>query len=98
MFFDIYDVDVDLNIFCKKYKKKLKFNNVVNVILIPDITSIFDIKNLLWWSENDLTNAVNNARNELFDLVNKNPSMTIIQAKKLLYQPNNISYNEENFI
>ena len=98
MFFDIYDIDVDLTIFCKKYKKKIKFNNTVNVILIPDITTFFDFKNLLWWNESDLLNSMNTARNELYNLINRNPSMTLSQAKKLLYQPNNISFNEENFI
>ena len=98
MFFNIYDIHIHLTIFCKKYKKKIKFNNIVNVILIPDITTFFDIKNLLWWNESDLLNSVNTARNELHNLINRNPSMTLSQAKKLLYQPNNISFNEENFI
>lgn len=37
----------------KQNKKFVRFNGIVNVFLIPGIESIFDIKYLLWYSEND---------------------------------------------
>ena len=37
----------------KDNQKFVRFNGIVNVILIPDIESIFDIKDLIWYSDDD---------------------------------------------
>lgn len=37
----------------KENKKFVRFNVIVNVILIPDINAIHDIKYLLWYSDDD---------------------------------------------
>ena len=37
----------------KHNQKFVRFNGIVNVILIPDIESIFDIKDLIWYSDDD---------------------------------------------
>ena len=37
----------------KQNKKFVRFNGIVNVFLIPGIESIFDIKYLLWYSDDD---------------------------------------------
>ena len=40
--------------FINKHNQKfVRFNGIVNVILIPDIESIFDIKDLIWYSDDD---------------------------------------------
>jgi hypothetical protein len=37
----------------KANQKFVRFNGIVNVIPIPDIESIFDIKDLIWYSDDD---------------------------------------------
>ena len=40
----------------KENKKFVRFNGIVNVILIPDINAIHDIKDLIWYSDDDYKN------------------------------------------
>ena len=54
-------------------------------------------KQNLWWSCLDRYNAALLSFREIQTLLNRHPYMTYREAKKLLYQPNNISYNECNF-
>jgi hypothetical protein len=51
----------------------------------------------LWWSEEDYSIAKDDARTEIIRLINIHKSILLKDVLKLLYQPNNISYNEENF-
>ena len=51
----------------------------------------------LWWNNFDKDDACKLARTEINTLLNRHSSMTYKQALKLLYQPNNISYNKGNF-
>jgi len=101
--FDIEDFDI---LFEKKNKhlsrnrretKKVSFSQYVNVHLIPqkeELKEHFD----LWLSENDFANSYKMAINELKRLLEIHPFMKLWEAKKLLYQPNNIRYDPNNFI
>ena len=80
------------------YKKKLKFNNIVRVCLIPELKDYStELKSTLWFNANDFNNASMSANEELTNLIKINPSMNLEQAKKLLYQPCNISFDINNF-
>ena len=75
----------------KKKNKNVRFSKNVYIYLIP---KYYEINNYddLWWSEEDLTDIKNNAIQEMQFLMKKHPFMKIHHAKKLLYQPNNITY------
>ena len=78
-------------------KKKIKFNRIVKVCLVPYYNELCENFLDLWWSCMDAKIAKNNAVEEIYNLINNHPSMEIKQAVKLLYQPNNISYDPSNF-
>jgi len=79
--------------------KKVRFSRMIRIVYIPPKEAIYDIKENLWWSQSDHTNAHNNSLLELKILMNRHPTMTINHAKKLLYQPNNITfYDSSNFV
>ena len=86
-----------MNGYCYSYKKykKVRFSEIVYVILIPKSKEFSKFN--LWWQEHDYNNAIISAKNEIGQLIKIHPYMEINQAKRLLYQPNNISYNESNF-
>jgi hypothetical protein len=76
--------------------KKVKFSkHLESTRLIPK----YDIEliSYLWWNEFDIYEASKLAFDEINTLLIRNPCMTYKQALKLLYQPNNISYNKCNF-
>jgi len=77
-------------------KKQVKFKNIVNVKLFPYCKNDYE-KYDLWWNNYDLNLAMNSSNNEIKRLMNIHPNMNKIQAIKLLYQPNNISYDSNNF-
>jgi len=53
----------------------------------------------LWWSELDKSVARCNMCNEIQNLQRIHPNMTVKQAMKLLYQPNNLTrYDPSNFL
>lgn len=52
---------------------------------------------MLWWSYLDNVKSMKDSKKEINNLLSIHPSMNIQQAKKLLYQPNNISYDPNNF-
>lgn len=54
-------------------------------------------KHYMWWSCVDRYNAAVSSFQEIHTLLNRNPYMTYREAKKLLYQPNNIAYDKCNF-
>jgi len=78
----------------KKLKKKVRFNGftIFLVSYTKDGTS-----DQLWWSEEDQFIAKVTAREEIMRLLNIHKYITLKDVLKLLYQPNNISYNEDNF-
>jgi hypothetical protein len=77
--------------------KNVKFNNIANLHLIPSRREINNRREL-WWSTMDQSWARFTALQEIKDLRRKHPQMTLKQAVKLLYQPNNVSYDPANFI
>jgi hypothetical protein len=76
--------------------KNVKFNNIESLHLIPCRGEINCRE--LWWSTTDQSWARFTALQEIKDLRRKHPLMTLKQALKLLYQPNNIRYDPANFI
>ena len=81
----------------KKNKKKLSFNNTKRVCLIPYYYEICNEMSDLWWHNSDFLKARHSSVSEILQLLENHPSMEIKQAIKLLYQPNAICYNPENF-
>lgn len=51
----------------------------------------------LWYSDREINSFKILARKEISDLLNIHKSMTYMQCVKLLYQPGNICYDENNF-
>ena len=89
----LWDINID-----NKFKKKLKFNNIVKVFLIPNRNEI--LQNDLWWSCQDIANFKKTSNDEILNLIKRHKYMTIKQATKLLYQPGSltIKYDINNFI
>ena len=81
----------------KKKKKKIQFSKYIYIHLIPTYHEIIN-RHHLWWSEDELLDIRLVASREMMELKNRLPYISMDDAKKLLYQPNNISYNENNFI
>ena len=80
----------------KKKKKNIQFSKYIYIYLIPTCRELINYQNL-WWTEDELINTRTLASREIMELKNRLPSASIDDAKKLLYQPNNITYNENNF-
>jgi hypothetical protein len=74
-------------------KKRVKFHNIISVILIQSKEEYE--KNILWWSLDDLHCSHNSSIFELKRLMKRHYTMTLFQAKKLLYQP--FCYDPSNF-
>ena len=83
------------NIFNKK-KKNIKFSSIVKVKLIPFYYEINHFS-CLWWTSGELMDFRVQATKEIMDLKQKHPFISLEDAQKLLYQPNNISYDKNNF-
>jgi len=86
--------------FTNIYVKKVNFNKYVRVILIPnrEFISSENLKEYLWWDDKELEIFRKESILEIKTLISRNSSMRICDAHKLLYQPNNITFNEKNFI
>ena len=67
--------------------------------MIPNREFIYsnNLKKYLWWDNEELKIFRKESILEIKILTDRNPSMKINDACKLLYQPNNIIFNEENF-
>jgi hypothetical protein len=78
-----------------KKNKLLRFSNTVDIIII---NHFIDYYNYLWWSDTDLQSFKTSSYIEIKELINRHWEMSIRQAQKLLYQPGNIVYDENNFI
>jgi CRISPR/Cas system-associated protein Cas10 (large subunit of type III CRISPR-Cas system) len=79
----------------KKVKKVNFSKELESTRLIPKYE--IDMLSYLWWNDFDKYQASKLAFDEITTLLNRHPCMTYRQALKLLYQPNNISYNKCNF-
>ena len=76
-----------VNTYTNKKNKRVCFNLHNNIYIYNNINH-----DELWWSEYELSIITNNAKYEIYKLMSIHPYMTINEAKKLLYQPNNMSY------
>jgi hypothetical protein len=83
----------------EKKEKKVSFDLFTEIIYIPkyEKQNNYDHEKL-WWSEYEINMTRIGSRDEILTLLKKHVNMTINQAKKLLYQPNNISFNSRNFL
>ena len=78
--------------------KQVRFNNEVKIRYYAQIITTESMKSELWWQRTDLYLAKYYAANDISRLISIHPKMTIKEATKLLYQPNNVTYDTENFI
>lgn len=76
-------------------KKKVRFNCVA-IFLVPYTKNTTEES--LWWTTEDLSGSKADAREEIIRLMKIHKSIRLKDVLKLLYQPNNISYNEDNFL
>jgi hypothetical protein len=75
-----------------KKEKRVQFNDNKYIHMYPNINH-----KELWWTRLDYSIFQNIANKEICMLMSIHPYMTPQQARQLLYQPNNISYNRNNF-
>lgn len=87
--------NINSNNYIKK-NKKITFSPIVNVKLIPFYHEIIHYPSL-WWTPSELMDFRIQSTNEMMELKQKHPYIALSDAQKLLYQPNNISYDENNF-
>jgi len=81
-----------------KKNKKVRFSNYVYICSNPTIIDLENCKKL-WWSELDKSAAYFSMYSEIQNLQRIHPTMTMKEAMKLLYQPNNLTrYDPTNFI
>ena len=71
----------------EKQHKRIRFHNLVNVVLIPSNSDMESIKNEIWWSKVDYVEFYVSAQNELRDFIGQHFPMNRYHAMKLLYQP-----------
>lgn len=80
-----------------KTRRKIKFNSVVNVVLIPCVKEMESMKNDLWWSKTDYASFYMSSCKELRDFMcEHSPPINRFQAIKLLYQPDPASLTEDS--
>jgi len=75
-------------------QKRVWFKPIVTIYKCPNYDDMIDI---LWWNYEDKQNATKSSIDEINNLMTIHPKMKLQDAIKLLYQPNNISYNPNNF-
>jgi len=80
---------------CISYKKKVRFSSFIKEFKNPYFIEKSQFP-YLWWSELDKSSACCLMRNEIKNLQKVHPTMTVKQAMKLLYQPNNLRYYDPN--
>lgn len=74
--------------FCKKRTKKITFNCIVHVMLIPCNKDMdVEMKTLLWWNNKELKDFCISAMDELETFLLYNSHLNRKQAMKYLYQP-----------
>jgi regulatory protein YycI of two-component signal transduction system YycFG len=79
-------------------KKKVRFSPFIRTFPNPTIIEK-ERYQYLWWTELDKSAAYFMMFTEIRNLQKKHPTMTVKQAMKLLYQPDNLTrYDPNNFI
>jgi hypothetical protein len=77
-------------------KKKVSFNAKKYIHIIPYLTEYIG-SNELWWSPLEQEESKKSVFEEINRLRNIHPTINLRDALTLLYQPNNVTYNEKNF-
>jgi hypothetical protein len=68
-------------------KKRVKFSNIVDCILIPSCSDLYVIRDDLWWSGNDCDFFYYSSLQEIKRFIKiHDPNMSFKQGKDLLYQ------------
>jgi len=75
-------------------KKQVRFNKAT-VFIFETIEE--KIPKDLWWSKEEHIESRNSALDEVNRLREIHKTISLRDALRLLYQPNNITYNEKNF-
>ena len=79
--------------FCKKPIKKLTFNSIVRVMLIPCRKEMdIEMKTLLWWNTKELTLFGISAISDIDTFLLYNSHLNRKEAIKYLYQPEYNNY------
>jgi len=82
---------------CISEQKKVRFSSFIREFRYPNFIEKEHLSHL-WWTELDKSVARYNMYNEIQNLQKIHPSMTVKQAMKLLYQPDNLTrYDSNNF-
>lgn len=73
-------------------QKKVSFDYIIDVVLIPNITDFKErgMINYLWWNEENLVYFKNSAREEILEFMEKHKGVSIKDACNILYQPEKI--------
>lgn len=77
-------------------KKKVSFNTEKYIHIISYLTEYISPTEL-WWSQNEHVEARKSAFEEINRLRSIHATINLRDAARLLYQPNNITYNKNNF-
>lgn len=81
-----------------KKRKRVRFSIYTFIYPNPTIIDV-EICKYLWWTELDKSAAYFAMFSEIQNLQRIHPTMTMKQAMKLLYQPNNLTrYDASNFV
>ena len=78
--------------------RRVRFSNCVKIKYYYPFATDDEKKRELWWEVTDVELAKKCARNDIIRLITIHPTMSVKDATTLLYQPNNLTYNIENFI
>jgi len=75
-------------------KKQVRFNKAT-IYIYETIEE--KIKKDLWWSQEEHIESKKSVFEEISRLRSIHPTISLRDALRLLYQPNNVTYNEKNF-
>jgi hypothetical protein len=81
-----------------KPKKTVSFYTMVHIVYIPTHKCAIynDIRDDLWWNDDDYEYFAYSAQAEILGLIKRHPKMCYKDAMKLLYQ-STIVYDKNNF-
>jgi len=67
-------------------KNRVTFSENNDVYIIPNNDTYYNEKCVLWWSQDDLTNAKKSSYKEIIQFTNLNPNIHFNIARKAIYQ------------
>jgi len=77
-------------------QKKVSFNTKKYIRIVSYLTEYIS-SNELWWSQKEQEESKKNVFQEINRLRSIHPTINLRDALTLLYQPNNVTYNKNNF-